>query len=120
MALVSSILVTVRFVPVTNLFFLTPAADYVKNSQEIIEILTPRPVWPPDSELNGRESILVGYITSGDTTRRIINHGSSLLESQLAYYNDGALSLAIEEINNSTTILPNHMVRNPPPPPPES
>ena len=82
----------------------------MKEAKEMIEIFTPRPVWPPDSELNGRESILVGYLTSGDAHRRITMTGQPFFESQTAFYSDGALSLAIEEINNNTELLPDHMV----------
>ena len=85
-------------------------SDPMKEAKEMIEIFTPRPVWPPDSELNGRESILVGYLTSGDAHRRITMTGQPFFESQTAFYSDGALSLAIEEINNSTELLPDHMV----------
>lgn len=92
---------------ISNLY---STADYVLEATKTIEILRPLPVWPPDSELNGRQSILIGYLTSGDTSTRLTQRLKTFFEPQIGYYNDGAITVGVEEINNSTEILPNHMV----------
>lgn len=64
--------------------------------------------WPSDDQVNNKEVILIGFITSGNTTNR---HKEKLfIEPQSSYFNNGALTVAIEEINNSTEVLPNHNV----------
>ncbi|XP_067931824.1 speract receptor-like isoform X2 [Watersipora subatra] len=81
----------------------TPSGSLI-NATELLEL---KPTWPSDSQLDpNKEKILIGFITDGDYRhRKDIN---LLYESQSSNYNDGALSLAIEEINNSSEILPNH------------
>ena len=83
----------------------TPSGSLI-NANELLEL---KPTWPSDSQLDpNKEKILIGFITDGDYRhRKDIN---LLYESQSSNYNDGALSLAIEEINNSSEILPNHNV----------
>lgn len=95
--------------------FSTDPVDHMEIASQVIDVLKPRPVWPPDEELNGRQSILIGYLTSGDVVSRLPDRGRPFYEPQTAFFNDGALSVAIEEINNSTEILPNHMVSVLPP-----
>ena len=83
--------------------------DPAATAQEIQNILKLKPKWPLDSQLNSsKETILLGYLTSGNVSNR---HATGLfLEPQSAYFNDGSLSVAIEEINNDPNILPNHNV----------
>jgi len=69
--------------------------------------------WPADTEINNdKENIVIGYITSGDVTNRHLSREGIFSEPQSSFFNDGALTVALEEINNHTEILPNHNVRD--------
>ena len=73
--------------------------------------LAMKPKWPPDDELDmNKKTILLGYLTSGNVTNR--ETGYLFLEPQASYFNDGALSVAIKEINKNSSILPSYNVSN--------
>ena len=82
---------------------------YIESHYEVAQTIkkytSPLVKWPPDSELLGYKKILIGYITSGNESE--INE----IKPQSSFLNDGAFSLALLEINNSTEILPDHKVQ---------
>ncbi|KAF6020196.1 hypothetical protein EB796_021491 [Bugula neritina] len=86
----------------------TPMSRYEQAAllQERVSI---KQKWPADTEINNdKENIVIGYITSGDVTNRHLSREGIFSEPQSSFFNDGALTVALEEINNHTEILPNH------------
>jgi len=58
------------------------------------------PIFPEADPTDTRETIRIGFITDGEW--------SSSYHSQAGYITDGAITYAVDKINNNSEILPNH------------